>query len=138
MTQAGRWCIVAGMTTTWTPFFGQLLTQAPMLLVYLGGMMFCALMWRRAGSGAMLAMIGLGLMLLSTIGSTLMVAFVVRNQSAAGTSMASLGQMMTVVAIVSSLIRAGGLALVVAGVFANRPQFGMQSGFEVQPPEYPR
>ncbi|MEA2711212.1 MAG: hypothetical protein QOF78_3813 [Phycisphaerales bacterium] len=126
------------MNATFTRSLSQLLAQTPLLLVYLGGMMVCALMWRRAGRGAMLAMIGLGLMLVSTVGSALVVSVMVFGPSATGTSAVSLGQTLTVIAIGSSILRAGGLALVIAGVFANRPEFATPGGFEVQPPEYPR
>src|SRR5687767_6584493 len=118
--------------STWMMFFSQMLSQAPMLLVYVGGLIVCALMWRRTPTGAMLAIAGLGIMLIVTFAQSAITTYVITNRGAAPAT--SIANTMMWVGPGMSLIRAFGLALLIVGVFANRPRAADVSGFEVQPP----
>jgi len=113
-----------------TTYSSLLLGQSPILLTYVGGIIVCALMWRRSPLGALFAILGIGLMLLATltgIGSSM---WMMQNRS--GTPAASIGMVMSVVMIFTTILRAGGLALMIAGVFSGR-QIPEASGFDVQP-----
>ena len=111
----------------------QLFGQLPTLLVYFAGIVLCAVWSRRAPRAAMLAMVGCGVLLLTGIGVSFATTYYITNRGGAGA--AALGQMMAVVAIIGSVLRAGGFALVLAAVFAGRPRVAEVSGFEVQPYE---
>ena len=102
-----------------------------MLLVYLGGIVMCALWWRRAPQAAMLAMAGLGLLLLTTVGFSFLQMYLIQNRPA-GQSAQSLGQTMMWLGLGMSVLRAIGTGLLVAGVFVGRPQVVARSGFDVQ------
>ena len=120
------------MQSTWMMILTQLLGQGPLLLVYLGGLVVCAVMWRRTPTGAMLAIAGLGIMLIATFAQTAITTYVITNRGAAPAT--SIAQTMMWIGPGMSLIRGFGLALLIAGVFANRPRVAEGSGFEVQPP----
>ena len=113
--------------------FSQLLGQSPVLLVYVGGIVVCALMSRRAPRGAMLALIGLALLLLVTVGHLFLNMYLINLRTGTGATANSLAQTLLVVSIGSAIIRAAGTALILAGVFAGRPPAVPVSGFEVRP-----
>lgn len=123
-------------------FFAQMIGQSPLLLVYLVGMLLCGIFWRRAGTAATLAMIGLGILLVTTVGSALLQGYLLQNRMATGQSVATYAQMMVWIGIGTAVIRAFGTGLIVAGVFVGRPPVAaISSGFEVQasqPPAMPR
>lgn len=108
----------------------QLFSLSPLLLVYLGGMVLAAVWWRRAPGAAMFAIAGLGLMLLSSVAGSGMTIYVMNNRGSG--TMTSFAQTMGVLSFAFSILRAVGLALVVAGVFAGRPRGDEGRAFEVQ------
>lgn len=114
--------------------FTQLLSQLPMLLAYIGGMIACAVLWRRASFAAMLAIIGLSLMLFTTLGGAVVSGYFISNRGS--TSVAQMSAWMSISALAFSIIRGAGLALVIAGVFAQRQRFE-ERGFDVST-QYPR
>jgi hypothetical protein len=118
------------MLSNMTTYSTLLLGQSPMLLTYIGGIIVCALLWRRAPVSALLAMLGIGTMLLATLVSIGSSMWMMRNRS--GTPAASIGTVMTVVALFSTVLRAGGLALMIAAVFTGRTAAEV-SGFDIQP-----
>jgi hypothetical protein len=110
----------------------QFLNQSPMLLVYIGGIVWAALWARRAPTAALLALIGLTIMLASTIGMTFFQNYMFNNRG--GMTMTSYGQVLTWVSLAASVFRAVGMAMVVAGVFVGRtPVEARVSGFDVRP-----
>src|SRR5688572_8508459 len=126
------------MQNVWTVFFGQLLTQMPLLLVYVVGIVLAAAWARRAPLAAMLTLVGLGIMLVATVGQMFMQNYLItgRNRTAM-----SIGQMFQWLSLGSSILRAIGLGMVVGGVFANRPPPEPRGGgFDIQsgPPPMPR
>lgn len=118
------------MTSMTMILFSQLVMSAPMLLVYVGGMVLAALWWRRAPRAAAFAMTGLVLMLFVTIGSTAVHAYFVTNRAAA--TSATFGMTLSVIGLASGILRAVGMGLVVAAVFAGRPRVH-GGGFDVAP-----
>jgi hypothetical protein len=111
-------------------FFAQLTGQAPQLLVYLLGLVLCAVWWRRAPSAAMYAMLGCGILLLTTVATSFIQVYAFNNRG--GRPAATIGQIMFVIGIGGSILRAAGFGLLLAAVFAGRPRVVEQSGFEVQ------
>ena len=107
----------------------QMAGQAPVLLVYLFGIILCAARWRRAPRAAMLALIGTGMMLLTTLVTGFLVAYVIANQSSLGLPVGRMGQLLAYVSIGGSILRAAGFALVLAAVFTQREYSG--HGFDV-------
>jgi hypothetical protein len=99
-------------------FLSQLVSMSPTLLVCLVGMILAGVWWRRAPRAAMFAMTGLGIMLLATLVSPLIQIYVISNRAAG--SAATIGQTVAVMGIGLSVVRAVGMALLVAGVFAGR------------------
>ena len=118
------------MTTTSGMILSQLFGQLPTLLVYFAGIVLCAIWSRRAPRAAMLAMVGCGVLLLTSIATSFATAYYINNRG--GTPAATMGQIMAVVALAGSVLRAAGFALVLAAVFVGRPQVAQQSGFEVR------
>ena len=113
------------MTSTTGILFSQLATALPMLLVYLGGLILAALWWRRSPRAVGLAIAGLALLLLVTLASSIITAYLLANRPPSG-----IGTTIGIVSIASTFLRAVGTALVIAGVFADRAR---SSGFEVEP-----
>lgn len=134
--------MVAGMNVNPSSFamlLNAVIAQGATLLVYLAGIVLAAMWWRRAPRAAMLTVVGLAVMLISSFAAPFAQVYFINNASAVPG--ASLGQTMVWVAAASSLVRAVGLALLVGAVFVNRPHENAQSGFEVhssQPPPMPR
>jgi hypothetical protein len=109
--------------------FSQFLNQAPLLLVYIGGIVLAAVWARRAPLAAILTLIGLAIMLVATLGFALFQNYVIVNRN---NSAMTIGQMLQWAGLASSVLRAIGLGMVVAGVFVNRPTEARISGFDVR------
>lgn len=106
----------------------QLAMSLPMLLVYVVGMGFALRYWRRASRPAMLAMLGLALMLMATVGVSASQAYYIGTAGPGG--IGAVAMRMQIVGVALMLVRAAGLGLVIAGVFSGRPRESM-GGFEV-------
>jgi len=110
-------------------FFTQTVMAAPLLLVYVVGMVLAARWWRRGPRAAMLALSGFALLLLATLGGSTVQALLVAR-TPAGT-LASMAIKIQVYFFAFTVVRAIGTGLVLAGVFAGRPR-GASGGFDVQ------
>ena len=109
-------------------FFSQTLMAAPLLLVYVVGMVLAARWWRQAPRAAMLALSGFALLLLATLGGSAVQALLVAGTPAG--ALASMAIKMQVYFFVFTVLRAIGTGLVLAAVFAGRPR--ASGGFDVQ------
>jgi len=119
-----------GMQSSLPIFLSQLIGLAPHLIVYIGGIVLVAVWWRRAPSAAMLAVIGLGIMLLSSVVGAMATSYLINNRTGATGSFA---QTMSLVSFAFSVLRAIGVGFLVAAVFAGRARIGEGRAFEVQP-----
>jgi len=131
------------MQTYFGIMLNQLLTQAPVLLVYFIGLILCAVWWRRAPTAAMLALAGCGLLLLTTIGFAWLQNQMIQSRMSSGTTAAAYAQSLMWVSVGGAIFRAAGFGLLLAAVFAGRPPMArdVRGGFEVQgmqPPPMPR
>jgi len=115
-------------TNTLIMLLSQMVMSAPLLLVYLVGMIMAGRWWRRAPRPAMLAMTGLALLLVATLVGSATQAILIGNPGPGG--MASVATRMQVFGFAFMLVRAAGMALVVLAVFAGR---STASGFDVRP-----
>src|SRR5690606_8235466 len=80
-------------------FASQVLGQPPVLLVYLVGIILCATWWRRAPRAAMRALIGTGIMMLTTLVFGFMNAYLFANQAGSGLPVARIGQLLAYMSI---------------------------------------
>lgn len=110
-------------------FLSQTVMAAPLLLVYVVGMVLAARWWRRAPRAAMLALSGLSLLLLATLGGSAVQALLVAGAPAG--ALASMAMKMQVYYFAFTVLRAIGTGLIVAAVFAGRPREA-SGGFDVQ------
>ena len=116
------------MSNSMATWFAQLLFIGPMLIVYLGGMILAGMWWRRMPRAAMLAMAGLGVMMVTSIAGPLTTTLLIRNRAS---SAGSIGQSVMMLNGVFSLVRTIGLALLVAAVFVGRKRD--DAAFPIEP-----
>jgi len=115
-------------SNTFLMLLSQLVMSAPLVLVYLVGMVMAGRWWRRTPRPAMLAMSGLALLLVATLAGSAVQAMFIANPGPGG--MASAARSMQVFGLAFMLVRSAGMALVVVAVFAGR---SAASGFDVRP-----
>ena len=127
-----RLCLCAIMQSWITVLLSHLLGLLPMLLVYVGGIVLCALWWRRAPRAALLASIGLNIELATSLGHTTLSSYLITTQS-----ISSVVATLRPIRMAASVLHAIGFAFVVAAVFAGRSAAVLPSGFEVQRPSPP-
>src|SRR5687768_4164505 len=90
---AGGYCEAVMMNNPqWTFIFSQLGAQAPTLLVYLVGLILAGIWWRRAPAAAMYAMIGCGILLLTSVATTVGHAYIITTRGAGPTPATSIAQ----------------------------------------------
>jgi len=115
------------MTSSWAQMMAALTVQAPVLLVYLGGIVFSIVFWRRAPKAAMLAMVGSAVLLAAALALPPIQAWILNNRGSAGIS--STGQTMAAVGFAFNVLRAVGIGLLIGAVFVGRPREEMLRGF---------
>ena len=103
-----------------TPLWGMLITQLPLLLTYLVGILIAIVRLPRHPRPATFVLIGCALLLASTVVSMLVQLWVFQNRSA---SVASTGQILLAVNVVLAFVRAGAFVLLIVAAFvAREPQ----------------
>jgi hypothetical protein len=103
-----------------TMFFTQLAPQAPVLLVYLAGGILALVFWRRCPLAGVLTLIGTGLLLVATLGQTLVFVYLIQVRFSRGWSLDQYGWMLSANAFAGGFCRAVGFGLVLAAVFVGR------------------
>jgi hypothetical protein len=110
----------------------QLVGQAPTLVVYVVGIALCGMFWRRSPAPAAWALAGLVLLLVSALGGPLVQNWILFGRGTGTPATASTGMNLAVIALVFSVVRAAGTALLLVGVFtAREPAYAR--AFEVSP-----
>ena len=125
---------VPTMNTTLNQTFAQLITLTPYLLVYIGGMIVCAILWRKAPTASMLAMGGLGLMLLGSLSTRFLSMYLIQTRmrnSPNSMSSSQFGSVMMVLNLAGGLVHGGGLAAIIAAVFVGRDSAPADARFDV-------
>lgn len=106
-----------------SPFYyllQQFAYASPQILVYLAGVALGIFFFKKYGTSAMLVLGGSVIFLLTTIGQTSLQFYLFRVRINSGWSAASYAQMLSIVAVLASLMRALGLALWLVAVFIGR------------------
>lgn len=110
------------------PILMQLAGQLPVLLVYVTGIVLSLAFMGRCRGPSLLALIACVVMLLSSIGYTLVFQMLVRMHSEMGWSSEKFGRAMSMMAIVTSFLHAGCLGLLLGAVFSARKPSARSAG----------
>ena len=102
------------------PVLMQLAGQTPVLLVYVVGIILALVFWGRHRMPSMLTMIACVVMLVASIGQTILWHTLLQMRDSLGWPMQKYGSMMSMVSLVSSVVRAIALGVLLAAVFAAR------------------
>jgi hypothetical protein len=98
----------------------QLAGQAPVLLVYLVGMILAVVFWRRCPGPSALTLAATALLLVTALVQTLLVLYLTRARMELGWSNATYAAVWSANALAGSVIRAVALGLLLAAVFLGR------------------
>ena len=102
------------------PSLAVLAGGTPVYLALLTGIVLAIVKWREHPLASMLALIGLGLMLLLSIGGTLINVWLPISLERAGKSMPEISATISIVGIARSFIAAVCWGLIVAAIFIGR------------------
>jgi len=98
----------------------QLITQAPMLIVYTVGIVMAFVYWRRYPRPCLFTLIAASVMLLVALVFPLTHIILFQALSRFGWTASMFGSVLTAVGIVGNLIHAAAFGLLIAAVFADR------------------
>jgi len=110
-----------------TQFLTTALIRLPMLTVYAVGILLATRFWRRCPRACLMTLLGCAVLIANLLGSSALQLWLFNVARPSGWSMPSLGYVLTAVSIASSLVSAGGFALLLAAVFSGRervPELG--------------
>ncbi len=103
-----------------TSYLTQLAVQSPVLIVYVIGLVLAIVFWARYPGPAVLTFVALALLLVITLAFPLVQMYVVRVRAESTWSMQKYGTVMSVVGVVSSILRAAAGGLLLSAVFMGR------------------
>jgi hypothetical protein len=98
----------------------QLAYSAPVLIVYLAGIVLGVIFIKKYPTPAMLTLVASVILLVTTVGVFLAQAYITRSRLEYGWSTDRYSQMMSLVSIAGTIVRAVGLGLWLAAVFVGR------------------
>ena len=105
-----------------TSTLAQLAGQLPLMLVCLVGLVMSLIFFKRLRGPSVFTFIGFGLLLLTTIITTLVQSYLIISREEMGLGGGELNQILMVLAIVGNIFRAIALALILIAVFTGRPK----------------
>jgi hypothetical protein len=115
----------------------QLVYQLPVLLVYMAGMIFATQFLKRYRVASILTLLATGTLIFAAIGTSAAQAYLIGSQGRTGLSAVQIGQMLSIIGIASSVLRAAAFGLLISAVFVGRdtqspeslraPQFGLRT-----------
>lgn len=105
-----------------TSTLAQLAGQLPLMLVCLVGLVMSLIFFKRLRRPSVCTFIGFGLLLLTTIITTLVQNYLIFSRDEMGLGGGELNQILMVLAILSNILRAVALALILIAVFTGRPK----------------
>jgi hypothetical protein len=100
--------------------FQQLAYSAPQLIVYVLGIILAAIFIRKYPGPALLTLLATIILLVTTLGLALAQGSIMRLRFESGWTITQYSQVMSVLSIVASILRALGLAVLLAAVFFGR------------------
>jgi hypothetical protein len=98
----------------------QLAYAAPLIAVYLVGLVLAVIFIKKYPGPAILTLLGIIILLGNIFGVTFAQAYFIRARLGSGVPMASYNTIMSIVSIIASIMRAVGSALLLAAVFIGR------------------
>jgi hypothetical protein len=101
---------------------GQLAYQSPTLLVYLAGVLLAILFMPRHRNASILTLLGFGLLLATAIAGIGLQSYIVQQHTDGVMKVEQFAQLSASLGICTNVLRAAGMAMVLAAVFAGRGQ----------------
>jgi ABC-type phosphate transport system permease subunit len=98
----------------------QLLSQIPILIVYVAGIILALLFWKRCPTSSLLSLIAIVVLLLITAIHPFVVQHIIHSREGVNWSATGVNASLGIVSMISSLLRTGAIALLIAAVFVNR------------------
>jgi hypothetical protein len=98
----------------------QLGYQAPALLVYLVAFILALVYMRRASIPCILTLVGVGILVITTLGMAVMQASLVDSRQVYGGDSERFARLMGIIGLAGSYVRAAGLLFLVAAIFVGR------------------
>jgi len=98
----------------------QLGYQAPALLVYLVAFILALVYMRRASIPCILTLVGVGILVITTLGMAVMQASLIDSRQVYGGDSERVARLMGIIGLAGSYVRAAGLLFLVAAIFVGR------------------
>ena len=98
----------------------QLGFQAPALFVYLVAFILALVYMRRASIPCILTLVGVGILVITTLGMAVMQASLIDSRQVYGGDSERVARLMGSIALAGSYVRAAGLLFLVAAIFVGR------------------
>jgi hypothetical protein len=98
----------------------QLLTQLPVLLAYVIGMVLALIFLRRCTGASVLTLVGAGVSIAVLVIQTFLVQYLILNRLELGTDMRGFNQMMVAINVAANIFRALAIGLFLAAIFVGR------------------
>jgi len=102
------------------PSLSQLAVQTPLFLVYLAGLVFSLVFWRRSPTSCLLTLLACILLLIVGVTQTFVTQLLFSSRHDLGWEMQRFGWMLSAVGIISSFLRALGVGMLLTAVFLGR------------------
>jgi hypothetical protein len=118
------------MQNPFAQLVSMLVGQSPLLLAYVAGLVVCAMRWNRYPRPAQLAFLGTLFLLIAAVGTPAVNVWIVTQFQPGGA--VQLGELYSILGLVSAIVRATGYAFLLGAVFFGRATIPM--GFPVTPP----
>lgn len=99
----------------------QLAVQSPLLFCYVAGMVAALIMWGRQPRAALLTLVGCAGLVVVTVGQAVLQILLIDSTARATRTTAQMSQMLVVLALAGSLLRAAAFGAVLFAVFVGRP-----------------
>jgi hypothetical protein len=103
-----------------SPLLTQLTADSPLLLIYVVGIVLALVYWRRCRRPCAFTFFSCGLLLLTSIGQSAVRLYVFQGRADLDLSPEKLAWILTLIAQVSSCLRALGFGLLLAAIFVDR------------------
>jgi hypothetical protein len=110
------------MDDIFIPFLIQLLGQAPVLLAYLVGLVLALVFYQRCPRPALLTLIALALLLVTTLVQSFLFIYSVRARDDFGWNDEQFGWWLSATGLMGSVIRAAAFGLMLTAVFIGRKE----------------
>ncbi|MGA2181705.1 MAG: hypothetical protein ABSH47_01625 [Bryobacteraceae bacterium] len=120
------------MSQFMTETLQQLLTQSPILLVYLAGVVLALVNWQRYPSPARFTFVASVVLLVVSVAQSFVFHYLLFERVERGWTTAKVGVLLAGLGLITSLLHAAGLGLLLAGIFAGR-----KTAIQGDPPPLP-